>query len=303
MGHRADPSWVLPRPALPALAKCLREKQTLLKADSVLVFVCGARPSEDHLGARDRFLDYAKTQLSQFAFFRAEDVVSEIADLLSLEDRLARFSDCIILILEGESTFAELGAFSLSEGLSRKLLVINDAQYRNSGSFIARGPIAKADKDSDFGPAIYTSLTAITRCIPEVERQLGKIERKRGFTVDLSSYSAFSRAKPKHRLLFLHDLVLLFSPIRHRELIEVLKYLFGDNDFEIRVEISLLEAIGLLRRVDRHLTCAARPQDLFFDYRGFNAVRHRCSTVTHFHKYWPAKVEVFCKAAGVRTNA
>jgi hypothetical protein len=52
----------------------LVRKLTYLKADSILVFVCGATPNLLVPGARDRLVQYAQKHLKHFQFFMAEDV-------------------------------------------------------------------------------------------------------------------------------------------------------------------------------------------------------------------------------------
>ena len=112
------------------LKESIELDQLFLNTDSVFVFLCGANKSEHKPEpVRDVLLEYARKHFLGFRFFRAEEVFDALkekrkSDLLSLEDRIGDYSDCIIIICESESAFAELGAFALSEKLVKQILVI-----------------------------------------------------------------------------------------------------------------------------------------------------------------------------------
>ena len=54
-----------------------------------------------------------------------------------MEAKLAGLSDIVIIIVESPGTLAELGAFSLSDPLRKKLLPLLDKKYRTGQSFVA----------------------------------------------------------------------------------------------------------------------------------------------------------------------
>ena len=103
------------RPSLPAtvvrkLKSFLELSKPTLTADSIIVFVCGADPSNPTKRGRTTLMDYVKKNLKHFRFFRAEEVFSilgdeNVIDLLTIEEYLADFSDCIILIIESKLIF------------------------------------------------------------------------------------------------------------------------------------------------------------------------------------------------------
>ena len=56
----------------------------------------------------------------------------------------------------GQKTpFCELGAFSINKELRKKLIVINDYNYRKSGSFINLGPIKAISEIADGKQILY----------------------------------------------------------------------------------------------------------------------------------------------------
>src|SRR5437870_3249132 len=91
-----------------------------------VIFLCGALNSQP----RDRLAEFfRKTRKDDTLVFYAEEVwiaISKREELsaLEMEAKLAALSDIVIIIVESPGTFAELGAFSLSNELRTKLLPI-----------------------------------------------------------------------------------------------------------------------------------------------------------------------------------
>ncbi|MDX2469931.1 MAG: retron St85 family effector protein, partial [SAR324 cluster bacterium] len=138
------PSKYLPRKISDSL-KGLVSEQITLKKTSNIVFICGKKPEYGQKGCRDWLLTYAKKNLPNINFFipDAHFSANNKNDLLSIENELAEYSDCVVIILESAGTFAELGAFSNNEKLVKKILVVNDSKFKDEKSFINEGPIQK----------------------------------------------------------------------------------------------------------------------------------------------------------------
>ena len=64
-------------------------------------------------------------------------------NLLTFEELLFETSTNVIIIVESFGSACELGAFSYIDDSINKLIVINDADYKNEASFINDGPIKK----------------------------------------------------------------------------------------------------------------------------------------------------------------
>ena len=74
------------------------------------------------------------------------DIFSNLnLDLLTVEEILLDISSGVVLILESYGSACELGAFSISNTSSKKMIVINDKKRKNDKSFINNGPIAKIE--------------------------------------------------------------------------------------------------------------------------------------------------------------
>src|SRR5699024_5940211 len=113
-------------------------------------------------------------------FFTAEKLFKAIddhksTDLLSIESKLANYSDCILIILESPGAFTELGAFSHLDSLAKKILVINSSEFQSEESFINQGPIKKINKISEFKKCIYANFENFGTSINEVSKRIDKL--------------------------------------------------------------------------------------------------------------------------------
>lgn len=237
------------------LLQALTNGTTYLRGDARIVFVCGASSTPGWTSGRETILTYVDRHLPQFRFFRAEEVFAALgslatADLLSIEDELGKFSDCIVLICESESAFAELGAFALSDCLAEQLLVINDVRFQKSSSFINLGPIRKSDRISHFRPTIYANFEAILLSATEIRSRLDKIPHSNRRRETLHGIP-FGEIAPKIRLLFIADIITLLGPITLAELVEFFKGVSGSRSIPLRTELALGESLGLFRRFKR----------------------------------------------------
>ena len=278
--------------ALDYFKSAISKNKILLKTDSSFIFVCGAKPNSEEPNARDRLIEYAQKHIKYAHFFIAEKFFEVFTnknkkDLLSLEDKLAEYSDCIIILLESESTFAELGAFAIKSELAKIMLAVNDIKYQNSAtpSFITLGPLAKLNKSSKFKPVIYSNLQSILTIIPVLEKRLEQIERKYRISYNVQNYSGWKNLSPKIRMFLLHDIILLFNPITISELVSLLVFLWGQNNYEIHMEVAMLKALNMIKESDEYLLHNPTSINLYFDYPGINILKLKSYIINHFHKY------------------
>ena len=279
-----------PSNAIKLFGDCVRNSRTFLKSDSILIFVCGSSPNSSNHSGRTTLIKYAEKHFPKFNFFMAEkffDVYqNETANnLLELEEEIAQFSDCLIIVLESAGAIAELGAFSMDNRLAKKVLVINEKRFRDEISFIAQGPIAKLDKVSEFKPMIYANIASISTAIPEIENRLKIISRKYNKKVSFQDYESFSQLQHKNKMLFLLDIISLYHPLTHRELIDILSSVFGEKSFDIQFEIGMLITLTLVIKKDNYYVRTRNDQKLFFQYKGMNEMLLRSQIINHIHKY------------------
>ncbi len=124
------------------------------KKTNRFVFLCGANKKKNEISERRKALiAFASKNLPHNKFFLAEKVFTFLSaeghkgNLIDIENQISRFSDHILIILESQSAFAELGAFSHEE-LRKKLIVINDKKFEDAESFVNLGPIKAIEEVS-----------------------------------------------------------------------------------------------------------------------------------------------------------
>jgi hypothetical protein len=232
-------------PARDRLIEYLRSSRYRFRRLDPVIFLCGAAASQP----RDTLRDYLHRHLPNVSVFYAERVWEQIASssgrsALKMESDLALLADLLVVIVESPGTFAELGAFSLSDELRKKLLPIVDERYFNQQSFISTGPLRWIDSDSNFKPTIYAPLKRILEAVDQVEERISRIPKSRTVKIDDLAES------PKHLLFFLCDLISVIHPATA----DVVNYYLEriapsilSSDISIPTLIGLGVAMDLLR--------------------------------------------------------
>jgi len=288
-------------PQIKEFSSHIKNQFPKLKASSKFVFICGAKPNKNT--AREYIKEYAEKHLGSFQFFMAEEFFSsfenkETINLLTLETNLCKYSDCVLIVLEGPSAFAELGAFAQPKHLSKQVLVVNEKEHENSDSFIAKGPIAKINIESSFSPAIHADFSTILKSMPDIEKSLNTIKRVRMQKVKLKTLEEFSNCHPKKRLLFLSDIISLFGPIKLFEIYDILSRIYNPNaNFakfsdladkellrQIDIEISLLETLRIIEKKSAYFYKKSSPTWLFYHYNNFRPEKLRASVIVRYNK-------------------
>lgn len=228
-----------------------------------ILFICGGDPQ--YCFNRDKVENYLDKHQDKFLFFRAEfawDVISkeglntsETINAMALEEWLADFSDAVIILVESFGTVAELGAFSISPPLRKKLLPILDKKFEEHVSFINTGPVMWVNKESVYAPSIYTDFSTILTCMPEVISRLNAktVYKTQENRIGESSYSR------KEFLFFIVYLITAIGPISELELVDIIKKTIkygrskGDQK-EISFILSLTVALGIIQTI-KHEEC------------------------------------------------
>jgi hypothetical protein len=123
-----------------------------------------------------------------------------------MEADLARLADMVIIVAESSGTFAELGAFSLSDNLRKKILAFVDRKYEHTtDSFLATGPLRWIGEESVFAPPIFAPLDSVLDGAAAFEERLSRIPKKAAQLESLSS-------SPVHQMLFICDLIAIIGP-------------------------------------------------------------------------------------------
>lgn len=242
-----------------------------------LLFLCGANKADGQLSERRaRVKEFVETHFPEVRVIIAEDVYAELIkqgkaqNLYALETQISLASDYIFIILEGFGSFCELGAFSHSD-FREKVKVVNDSRFADAKSFINVGCIdaiksAKRENSiflypmDDDGVEVQDRIADI---FPELNASLSDFKTKR---TNLSSEQLAPLGElKKQKILFLHDLLYLLGPVSNASLVEVLKHLFGNQDYRLHKDILAILIGAKLVDVENGLySCSSA--SVFFKY-------------------------------------
>ncbi|MBN2352115.1 MAG: retron St85 family effector protein [Spirochaetales bacterium] len=272
------------------LRDCISSSKLFLSKDSYIIFICGASAKIKSTTARSVFIEYAKKYLQGIDFFIAEDFFQafsekgNISDLLSIEDNIANYSDCILLFIESPGAIAELGAFANNKKLLVKILAINDKDERNSPSFITQGPIAKINRKSIFKPVLYAKMNASLEISSEIKRLLLENKRKRNKKIYLETFRQFKKTLPKLRMLFIFDLITIFQPVNILELIFILKKIYGNHLYNLHAELTMLKILEFIEEKKGFLLRKNTDYKFYFVYKGIDLLKIRAEILISYNK-------------------
>lgn len=257
------------------IKNAIQKNEIYLLKESRIVFTCGAADEADYMTTkRGILMQYAKKNIKGINFFTAEKLFETMGDhkstdLLSIESKLANYSDCILIILESPGAFTELGAFSHPNELAEKILVINNREYQFEESFINQGPIKKIDKISEFKKCIYADFENIGASINEVNKRINKLTFQKRRQIDISTKELIEK-EHKYRFYLLHDLISIMYPITHNELIALVNSIYGVIRENLNFDVKLLTALGLIDKYEGYYVKKSSTQNLFLQYSRFN---------------------------------
>ncbi len=250
--------------------------------DVQFVFLCGANIRLDTPSKRrQNLLDFSDEKLPHAKFFLAEPIFKVLnaegnkGNLLDIEEDLSAFSDFVVVILESESAFCELGAFATSKRLREKLIIINDTSHKDSQSFINLGPIAAVNEISDKKNILYYKMDidgkergdgigAIYKKIYELIHKIPRHRRERA--KDFNPNENLT----KDSFRFVHDLVYLTGPIFFSEISRVVKVIFSSSqEKQLQKHMGLLCATNQIKRSENGLYSSSNKKP-FFEYQLFD---------------------------------
>lgn len=223
----------------------------LISRSSQLFFLCGANSGVNTPSKRREAVKQFIENLSpQYRVIYAEGIFNELTkistskNVLDLEHEISSIADKIVIVLESESAFCELGAFA-HKSLRDKLIIINNSAYKKSNSFINTGPISAAIEAKS--PVLWYPMN--DNGIHKLDG-IGATFNGLKIALNASSSKGSTRIKSdisvlttkKESLYFIHDLVLITGPVTHHELIEILIATFGNKPYDL-----LSRLLGILK--------------------------------------------------------
>ena len=240
-----------------------------------LLFLCGANKRPGIVSARRAAInEFIRKYKLDWEVVFAENVFNSIGNLksnaLDVEHTLTKFSDIILIILESESAFAELGAFTHTRNRN-KIFVINDELYRGSESFINVGPL-KAIREINNNSILYYRMKkdgvirvdGIGAIFNSLSKNLDKTQinskiaiKKIFIPSDLNKYSIF----------FIHDIIFIFHSLTRKEIILLLESLLGECDYSnVSICLAVLTGVKFIKskNVDKESYYSSNRRDTFF---------------------------------------
>jgi len=221
---------------------------------SKFVFLCGANKGKNSMSERRKALmAFSKEHLPHVQFFLAERIFSELkheghkGNILDIENDISKFADVVLIVLESESAFTELGAFS-HEKLRSKLIIINDKKYEKSNSFVNLGPIKAIEEAKGKKYIISYKMkqngVQVRDAIGDVFNSLFELLKdplsRKSMAMEPSLCNP-AESFNKDSIMFIHDLIYIAGPINYKELIELLLQIFGKYNFKhLREHLAML---------------------------------------------------------------
>lgn len=282
-----------------SIAKFIQSGKCFLRQDASIVFLCG-RDIKSKASKRRLFLEYACRHIQGFHFLLAEDLFAATErrekDLLTIEKKLTQYSDCIIIILESESAFAELGAFAVHDELCPIILPVNNKEYLHSPSFIKHGPLEKIDSiKNGLGPTIYANMSSFAHCFSDIQKRLDRIKKNRRERLVFEDFDHFL-SFDKKRLLFICDLINILAPVSRKELIIFFKILYGEQRFDVvYFDINILIALSFVSEIDGFLYLK-NPTLRFVDFNN-QFFKLKSDVILYYRKNIPLRLKILSKAA------
>jgi hypothetical protein len=267
----------------------ITSRQTYLLKESRIIFTCGAADEDNFIDTkRGILMEYAKKNIDGINFFTAEKLFETLdkkneSNLLAIEKKLTNYSDCIIIILESPAAFTELGAFSYPDELSKKILVINDKQFKEKKSFINQGPIDKINNFSEFKNCIWADYDNFADSIKEIKKRINKLTYQNKKSIDISTQEIIEE-NDKFRFYLLHDLISILYPISHSELVNAVKHIYGDIKESLNFDLALLNSLNMIGKYNSYYIKDSWPENLFLKYVGFNYETFRANYLVQLRK-------------------
>jgi len=156
------------------------------RKDRHILFVCGGPVGASADSLRARFLNWAKEELPDVVPVLAEDAYGEsysdeppeFINLGQFEKLIAGVSDCVLIFPESVGSYAEIGLFSATAAIKKKILIANEDTYHNRDSFLNLGPISHINSSSLLRPAIPIRLDHIEEGFAAVRERLSRLKRR-----------------------------------------------------------------------------------------------------------------------------
>lgn len=226
-------------------------------SDSAIVLLCGgladANMSSDrsYHSFRDALVHHYP--VGPYEFFRPEEIQEwkedgVFYDLLDYEKELGAICNLVVIVLESEGSFAELGAFSQMPDLKNKIHVINSEKNSLEKSFINLGILRHLEETTGLHPRVYpwdiSTPSTINKdlmqdVVDDISEQLKELRSQHEFDCNNSS----------HFITLVVEIIRLFVALKETEIknyIEVLGYSITQR--ELKRKLFILEKFEVIKK-------------------------------------------------------
>ena len=213
------------------------------------VFLCGGYRSLNREALRTRLEGLAGADYGVFYAEVVWDALYDVigANALRMEENLAALADVVVIIVESPGTFAELGAFSSSPTLRKKLLLVMEDEFEFKQSFLNTGPTRWVADDSYFGGPLWCSFPLDDLALDKISERLDSRRQKSGRPRD----SGDTMRQALNRLC---DTVYIGGPCTEATLEALLTEPIGAESGDaltLRTLLGVGQALGFIRCVSR----------------------------------------------------
>lgn len=191
---------------------------------------------------------------------RAESAVTDLLrriderhkakSLSIIEDTIAKSVDSLLIFPESAGSLAELGLFSASEDICKKMLVVMEPKYQE-GSFITLGPVQHIARKSVFTPNPIILAANYEDTFTQIEeRLLGDKGARRPYRHGYTR-KPWKDYKNKEKIAILDSILDLMGFCTEEDLQYLILSYFGKYDVsELRLLTALLSSLGRVGRTD-----------------------------------------------------
>jgi hypothetical protein len=224
-----------------------------------LMFLCGANQAKNEPSERRKAIaKFIEINRKDWDVVYAEKVYNRFIEIgkslnsLDFEHALVKYSDNVLIILESPSAFAELGAFSEKE-IRKKVVVVNNSDFRSSESFINTGPIQAILESNPKSLLDYKMGKGVDKLdgIGTIFSSLNSILSSSKMQTQVSLlHCDLSKNENIYTLYLIHDLICISYCISYSEIIEILKEIFGPQAYNsLSTGLCVLEGIDAIKRI------------------------------------------------------
>jgi len=259
------------------------------KQDRPIVFLCGGPVKPGSRNMRANFVTWTERYFPELVIILAENAFKhtqiysplEVVNLSEFETLIASVADCVLLFPESAGSFAELGLFSGSPKVSKKMLVANGVEHQAKESFVNLGPIRTIDKTAALRPTILVAKRGGRFDFRPLKQRLQRLTtrpRRKSF-----QYVTYDQLEYLGKVLIVLEMISIFQFVTIEGLYQCVRTVFDSaKAAELKRLLSILTGAGYVEfRDELYFLSSKRSSLLEFDGYELSDIRAR---ILHYYK-------------------